>query len=508
MQTNRSMTKYIGINIGPVIKTLSLARRPRELWSASYLFSFLMEYIVDEADKRGEIIAPKEWNNVVADDNLPVGLYPDRIYIRPNEGVVADDILKPACDRFCKCLGVTSSYFNLMHTTCDGNSEVEAVTELNRRLDLLELCVQAPDSDPQEEIMGIIQEGKSSSLYKCAVGDDKDFSVETLAEISAAQLKMVVNEDIWMKYSSEARKDDGKGEPYSVLGDGVKSFHRYFCVVQADGDNMGKTLTNESLKDGFISEISKALWQFGVNATKEIEEYAGMPIYAGGDDLLFLAPVRGKGSASIFELLDKLEACFKVVRDKCMECLPEFYKDEKDKDLPSLSFGVSICYYKHPLYEALESARHLLFDVAKEVNGKKAVAWKLEKHSGESFDACFSRRDEALDAAFKTVIKMTVDGKTVTQAIHKSKNNWKLLSLCLMDAKNTDKTDRLDAFFKTVLEETSQNKKYFDAVKDLMVKLFNAQNPTDDKTMKQYSETLYSMLRTAKFINGEDTKDE
>ena len=105
MQTNRSMTKYIGINIGPVIKTLSLARRPRELWSASYLFSFLMEYIVDEADKRGEIIAPKEWNNVVADDNLPVGLYPDRIYIRPNEGVVADDILKPACDRFCKCLG-------------------------------------------------------------------------------------------------------------------------------------------------------------------------------------------------------------------------------------------------------------------------------------------------------------------------------------------------------------------------------------------------------------------
>ena len=492
--------RYTAINIGPVVKTLSLARRPRELWAASYLFSFLMEYIVDEADKRGEIIAPKEWNNVVADDNLPVGLYPDRIYIRPNEGVVADDILKPACDRFCKCLGVTSSYFNLMHTTCDGNSEVEAVTELNRRLDLLELCVQAPDSDPQEEIMGIIQEGKSSSLYKCAVGDDKDFSVETLAEISAAQLKMVVNEDIWMKYSSEARKDDGKGEPYSVLGDDVMSYHRYFCVVQADGDNMGKTLTNKSLKDGSISKISEALWKFGVKATAEITEYAGMPIYAGGDDLLFLAPVRGKGSVSIFELLDKLEGSFQVVRDECRTALPEL----DDKDLPSLSFGVSICYYKHPLYEALESARHLLFDVAKEVNDKKAVAWKLEKHSGESFDACFSRKKTRLDEAFKNVAKQTVDGQTVTRAIHKCKSNWKLLTLCLQ----SDDNNRLDSFFKTILEETTQNRGYFDAVKRLMVELFKAQKPEDDDAMKKYSANLYSMLRTAKFINGEDVKDE
>lgn len=492
--------RYTAINIGPIVKTLGIARRPRELWSASYLFSFLMEYIVDEADKQGKIIAPKEWEKTEEYKDLPVGLYPDRIYIRPNEGVGADDILNPACDRFCKCLGVTSSYFNLMHTTCDGNSEVEAVTELNRRLDLLELCVQAPDSDPQEEIMGIIQEGKSSSLYKCAVGDDKDFSVETLAEISAAQLKMVVNEDIWMKFSSEARKDDGKGEPYSVLDDDVMSFHRYFCVVQADGDNMGKTLTNESLKDGSISKISEALWKFGVKATAEITEYAGMPIYAGGDDLLFLAPVRGKGSVSIFELLDRLEGCFQVVRDACKESLPEL----DDDLLPSLSFGVSICYYKHPLYEALESARHLLFDVAKGVGDKKAVAWNLEKHSGESFDACFSRKKTGLDEAFKNVVKQTVDGQTVTRAIHKCKNNWKLLTLCLQ----SDDNNRLDSFFKTILEETPQNRDYFEAVKKLMTELFKVQKPEDDDNLKKYSNSLYSMLRTAKFINGEDVKDE
>ena len=494
------MTKHIGINIGPVVKTLSLARRPRELWSASYLFSLLMKYIVDEADKQGKIIAPKEWEKIDEYKDLPVGLYPDRIYVRPNEGVVADDILKPAWDRFCNSLGVTSCYFNLMHTTCDRNSEVAAVTELNRRLDLLELCVQAPDSDPQEEIMRIIQEGKFSTLYKAATRDH-EFSVETLAEISAAQLKMVVNEDIWKKFSNEARKEDGKGDPYSVLGGDIMSFHRYFCVIQADGDNMGKTLTNDSLKDGAISEISEALWQFGVNATKEITEYAGMPIYAGGDDLLFLAPVRGKGSVSIFELLDRLEDCFQVVRDACKASLPEL---EEQGLLPSLSFGVSICYYKHPLYEALESARHLLFDVAKEVNDKKAVAWKLEKHSGESFDACFSRKKTGLDEAFKNVAKQTVDGQTVTRAIHKCKSNWKLLTLCLQ----SDDNNRLDSFFKTILEETTQNRGYFDAVKKLMVELFKAQKPEDADALKKYSKSLYSMLRTAKFINGEDVKNE
>ena len=494
------MTKHIGINIGPVVKTLSLARRPRELWSASYLFSLLMKYIVDEADKRGEIIAPKKWEKTEEYKDLPVGLYPDRIYVRPNEGVVPDDILKPAWDKFCKYIGVNSSYFNLMYTTCDKNSEVEAVTELNRRLDLLELCVQAPDSDPQEEIMGIIQEGKSSSLYKLATGKP-EFSVETLAEISAAQLKMVVNEDIWKKFSSEARKEDGKGDPYSVLGGDIMSFHRYFCVIQADGDNMGKTLTNDSLKDGAISEISEALWQFGVNATKEITEYAGMPIYAGGDDLLFLAPVRGKGSVSIFELLDRLEDCFQVVRDACKASLPEL---EEQGLLPSLSFGVSICYYKHPLYEALESARHLLFDVAKGVDDKKAIAWKLEKHSGESFDASFSRKKTGLDEAFNNVVKQTVDGQTVTRAIHKCKSNWKLLTLCLQ----SDDNNRLDSFFKTILEETPQNRDYFEAVKKLMTELFKVQKPEDDDNLKKYSNSLYSMLRTAKFINGEDVKNE
>ena len=79
-----------------------------------------------------------------------------------------------------------------------------------------------------------------------------------------------------------------------------------------------------------------------------------------------------------------------------------------------------------------------------------------------------------------------------------------LLSLCLESGDSA----RLDAFFKTLLEETSQNKLYLDAVKSLMVKLYAAKKPQNDEQMKIFAEDLYSMLRTAKFIKGEDTKDE
>lgn len=53
------MAKYTAINIGPIIGTISLAKRPRELWAASYLFSFFMECIINEIVKtKAKIISP------------------------------------------------------------------------------------------------------------------------------------------------------------------------------------------------------------------------------------------------------------------------------------------------------------------------------------------------------------------------------------------------------------------------------------------------------------------
>ena len=71
--------KYSAINIGPIIATLGMARKPRELWAASFLFSHLMKCIYGEAEKTGATIIspakPKEEKN-------KVGIYPDRIYLK------------------------------------------------------------------------------------------------------------------------------------------------------------------------------------------------------------------------------------------------------------------------------------------------------------------------------------------------------------------------------------------------------------------------------------------
>ena len=78
----------------------------------------------------------------------------------------------------------------------------------------------------------------------------------------------------------------------------MKSYHKYFCIVQADGDNMGKTIQN-----GNVAAISTALIQYAAAAVPKISDYGAMPIYAGGDDLLFIAPVVGKDGKNIFDLI-------------------------------------------------------------------------------------------------------------------------------------------------------------------------------------------------------------
>ncbi|KAA6314220.1 hypothetical protein EZS27_035130 [termite gut metagenome] len=50
-----------------------------------------------------------------------------------------------------------------------------------------------------------------------------------------------------------------------------------------------------------------------------------------------------------------------------------------------MSYGLSITYYKYPLYEALALARKQLNEEAKNMPDKNAIAWNLRKHSGSSF---------------------------------------------------------------------------------------------------------------------------
>ena len=86
--------KYTAINIGPVVPTISMGRKPRELWAASFMFSFLMECIIKQLPP-DSIISPA---TLKTDEKLGIGLYPDRVFIKGEFAV--NEVVKKALENF------------------------------------------------------------------------------------------------------------------------------------------------------------------------------------------------------------------------------------------------------------------------------------------------------------------------------------------------------------------------------------------------------------------------
>ena len=500
--------KYSAINIGPIIATLGMARKPRELWSASYMFSYLMKCIIEALPKE-KIISPAIFGK---DDKKGIGLYPDRVFIKNSE-VSYQDTIKPVVDKVAKDLAIDAKYLNVMTVSDEYNQDSDAIKDLNIKLNNMELFNIGSDGSISDKVRGQIKAKYGSPLFLDAFGT-KDFPVESLGEIGAVELKKITMGDDWNKFVSSLLSDEQKvaEKAYNYLPKNkLKSYHKYICIVQADGDNMGKAVSHSKLPDGKVKKISEALLKFGENAKAAIEEYGGFPIYAGGDDLLFIAPVVGLDSTNIFQLLKKLDTdSFGEVKRIVDECGLKT-EDEKGIDIhASLSFGVSITYYKYPLYEALESARNLLFDKAKNVKGKNAIALNLRKHSGGSFYMEFSNSDENLGKAFENIISASGIEESVVSAMgHKIREAQGLLKLWIGQ---DNASSRNENYFKKYLEynpdKSDEKKTASDIYKDSALDLLNVLFKNKDADEARITQTMYTMLRLAKFIKGEEVRDE
>ena len=165
--------KYTAINIGPIVKTLDMARKPRELWAASYLFSYLMKCIV-EAIPKDNILSPE----MVGDDApKEVGLYPDRVFARD---IDAKDVIDNAKKQFFESLKINDKiwdYFNIMYVDYvpkkDNENESIAIKELNNRLNILELCNYTTDAESIKVARELLDVEKSVLLHNFF--DDKNY---------------------------------------------------------------------------------------------------------------------------------------------------------------------------------------------------------------------------------------------------------------------------------------------------------------------------------------------
>lgn len=390
------MSSYIGITIGPIIGTMALTSTPAGLWAASYLFSELSKQICKKLrEKNCAIISP-----YFEDITLGVGLFPDRIILE--QGNATPEGLQPLFDAaIVEVAGLLSMNkankaaledylrdyiqvhaiaFETNENPIEYSKNFLAAAELERRFasSIAEdrLLSQFEWRDKQEE------ESKSSHIKGSKLV--KDLEARGLWPLSDEKYAHRIRDLADISSNGLATYDSTK-EEYSFKKTPWKK-HRYYAVIQADGDNVGTRIsalpTNKK-----IEEFSTACWEYSRRAEEIVRNFGGVPIYVGGDDLLALVPVENADKQNLFTLLSDLRSAF--------NCKFKNFPAGEEEEPLALSFGVAIQYYKFPLYESLTQARKLLFEQAKEVKigdkkVKNSIALRLQKHSGQSVELVFS----------------------------------------------------------------------------------------------------------------------
>lgn len=543
------MSTYLALTIGPIYKTLSLAQRTREFWGCSYMFSWIMREIINGLIDDKKTIGPKDILMPHRDKHTNLqkgtGLYHDRMIaeIKPNKKDqvlkdfkdTADAVLKQIEAKSGVPLPVLKSYFRLnviLFDLDEGQNIVETVTNY---LDSLELqnpifheAYQIEWSEAIDKLNG------DAFFYKDAFpkGGDFDFVFYSIPEISSRGLRdanpkeydQLVKTYITDKFINKRRfpkkieseiqdKFITQLSGSDLLKDHFRNYHKYIAIVHADGDNLGETIRKIGTKAEDVKKLSKALFSFASEAVGVIGSYGGTNVYAGGDDLLFFAPVATENTINkrtIFQLVDELDKLFKKEVSENPE-LSAILADPK----PTLSWGISISYYKFPLSEAIVSSRKLLFDVAKEFEGKDAVAFNLIKHTGQFFGTTFGKKNDDYKVHFSKLLNyaLTTDKDFISSLQYRISDNETLLRESF---KATDYLVRIENFFDNFFdEEIHSNKKVFvQAVRDMLIQAFDDSKISNEKLkmmskeeahkdrVKTAIDKTYSALRFIHFLNS------
>ncbi len=426
---------YIALTIGPIYKTLQNAKNPKTLFASSYVFSYIMKEII-KAFKDRAFITPYIKDETVFEES-DIGLFHDRFIFQSQEGDLEklEATIEEVLSYLAKDLNVDAKairdYLQIHYDKYRLKDDANPILEITPYLDTLELFNQ------------VTQDDSFAIALRRKKGDRDNFLT--------ADKKIV--DDI-QKLSS----------------------NNYFCIVHADGDSMGKVIANKEK----IEQVSKNLFEYAKESHELIKAFKGQTIFAGGDDLLFFAPVIHDGK-TIFELCDEISNGFN-----------EKFKGTK----ATLSFGVAIVYHKYPLYEALEKSRELLFVEAKQ-EPKNSIAFSVTKHSGQTFKAVVHKGEKELYEQFKLFSSNINGGEGMDNFLHsihhKIDENKQILSLI---GKEKQKLQNFfDNYFNN--EVHKEYREFFESLIDFMVTAYNHHD--SEKAL----ELVYATLRFIKFVQGD-----
>ncbi|HGX94024.1 MAG TPA: type III-B CRISPR-associated protein Cas10/Cmr2 [Candidatus Tenderia sp.] len=144
----------------------------------------------------------------------------------------------------------------------------------------------------------------------------------------------------------------------------------YYALLQADGDSMGKAI-DAQVNQADHRRLSQQLSEFAQKVPKIVQDHKGVPVYAGGDDVLAYLPLHTALNC-VHELADTFATTMKNF---------VFEDEHGNKHSPTLSTGLVITHHLEPLRDVLELVRSAEKS-AKGITGKNALAVTLNKRSG------------------------------------------------------------------------------------------------------------------------------
>lgn len=423
---------YIALTIGPIYKTLKNAKKPKELFASSFVFSYIMREIIKEFRER-KFITPYIKNEEVFKES-DIGLFHDRFIFESQQGdleklkIVIEEVLSYLAKELEINVTSISMYLQINYDEYELKEDANPILEIMPYLDTLELFYQ------------ITQDNSFANRLRRKKGDRDNFLTE------------------------------GK----NIIDDLKKlSYNKYFCVVHADGDHMGKVISTRNK----IEEVSKNLFDYCNVSHELIKNFGGQTIFAGGDDLLFFAPVVSKKTnETIFQLCEEIGKDFET----------------RFNSEATLSFGININYVKHPLYEALENSRTLLFDKAKNAQ-RNNIAFQVTKHSGQSFDAIVHKGNKEVYKQFLLFVANISNEENDHNFLHSIHHKISLYEETLKLIIKNQEPKQLQNFFDNYFNEEIHKEKY----QPFFNTLISFMHISKDLDL------VYATLRFIKFIKGD-----
>ena len=449
--------KYIALTLGPITDTLALGRKTSEIWMASYLFSSFMKKVIFKIKNRGDanfLVPFSEDETIFQREDDGIGMFHDRFIFQTDSMRMEDveQIIDEEKNALASMMAQSIQrdekkvqYFlksYLQTYLLESKEEYKnPILEISTLLDSIEL--HTPHLEAEEDYIRLFLNRNvilNSSLAKESFGTKPSFdSIEAIA----------------------AQERDAEESP--------KNIQAYIAIVHADADNLGAYI--KAQKD--VQNVSQKLFKFDKKAVQSIKDFGALPLFVGGDDLLFFSPVVNGRQETIFSLIDQLS---------------QDYENILQTKESTLSFGISITYYKYPLYEALAKSREALFGVAKEYKGKNAVALCAQKHSGQSFDFCIAKDDVAYTTFKELTKKVLAQNVQLPHAVHHKLHQYKALFESI-------EPQYIATTFENLFNEDIHALKFqegLEAICELFVSLGT-----------QEQEKLFFMLSTIKLIRGD-----